>query len=139
MLAGEGNGSRSAEQSRNTPFYALVEAERLCAKCAEKFTQESMRMRLLVAQTPLLIVSLQVLSRLAEKFASLAVYAIRALSDFLTEPSPLLHKLYRHTNPYLDDQQSKLFATPAERNSKEFRTRQIFEKLRDTAIDGLCK
>jgi hypothetical protein len=98
-----------------------------------------MRMRLLIAQTPLLIVSLQVLSRLAEKFASLAVYAIRALSDFLTEPSPLLHKLYRYTNPYLDDQQSKVFETPTEKNSKEFRTRQIFETLRDTAIDGLCK
>ena len=92
-----------------------------------------MRMRLLVAQTPLLIVSLRVLSCLAEKFASLAVYAIRALSDFLTEPSPLLHKLHRHTNPCLDDEQ------PLEKNSREFRTRQIFEKLRDTAIDGLCK
>jgi hypothetical protein len=79
------------------------------------------------------------LSRLAEKHKSLATYAIRALCDFLTEPSPLLYKLYRHTSLKIDGQERGFFFNEQAKNSKEYRAFQIFEKLRDAAIEGLCK
>jgi hypothetical protein len=38
----------------------FLEAEKLCAKCAEKFSQETMSTKLLAAQMPLLITSIEV-------------------------------------------------------------------------------
>ncbi|CAF3557038.1 unnamed protein product [Rotaria sp. Silwood1] len=116
-----------------------IEAEKLCTKCAEKFSQESLSIKLLAAQIPLLVTSLEVLSRLAEKHKSLAIYTIRALCDFLTEPSPVLYKLYRHTSLKIDGQERGFFFNEQVKSSKEYRAFQIFEKLRDAAIEGLCK
>jgi hypothetical protein len=114
-----------------------------------------MSIKLLSAQMPLLIssievkeririlffhkISLKVLSRLAEKHQILATYAIRALCDFLTEPSPLLFKLYRHTSQKLDGEEQSSFLNEHVKNSKEYRAFRIFEKLRDAAIEGLCR
>lgn len=81
----------------------------------------------------------KVLSRLAEKYKSLATYAIRVLCDFLTEPSPLLFKLYRHTNQKLEEEEHMSFVNEDWKRTKEYRAFQIFEKLRDSAIEGLCK
>ncbi|CAF2620802.1 unnamed protein product [Rotaria sp. Silwood2] len=116
-----------------------IEAEKLCTKCAEKFSQESLSIKLLAAQIPLLVTSLEVLSRLAEKHKSLAIYTIRALCDFLTEPSPVLYKLYRHTSLKIDGQERAFFFNEQAKSSKEYRAFQVFEKLRDAAIEGLCK
>jgi hypothetical protein len=82
---------------------------------------------------------LKVLSRLAEKHQALATYAIRALCDFLTEPSPLLYKLYRHISQKLDGEENNVFLNEHVKNSKEYRAFHIFEKLRDAAIEGLCR
>ncbi len=82
---------------------------------------------------------MKVLSRLAEKHQALATYAIRALCDFLTEPSPLLYKLYRHTSQKLDGEELNSFINDRMKGSKEYRAFQIFEKLRDAAIEGLCR
>jgi hypothetical protein len=76
---------------------------------------------------------------LAVKHQSLATYAIRALCDFLTEPSPLLYKLYRHTSQKLDGEERSTFLNEQAKNSKEYRAFQIYEKLRDAAIEGLCR
>ncbi|CAF2142912.1 unnamed protein product, partial [Rotaria magnacalcarata] len=116
-----------------------IEAEKLCTKCAEKFSQESLSIKLLAAQIPLLVTSLEVLSRIAEKHKSLAIYTVRALCDFLTEPSPVLYKLYRHTSLKIDGQERAFFFNEQAKSSKEYRAFQIFEKLRDAAIEGLCK
>ncbi|CAF4667555.1 unnamed protein product [Rotaria socialis] len=116
-----------------------IEAEKLCTKCAEKFSQESLSIKLLAAQIPLLVTSLEVLSRIAEKHKSLAIYTVRALCDFLTEPSPVLYKLYRHTSLKIDGQERAFFFNEQAKSSKEYRVFQIFEKLRDAAIEGLCK
>jgi hypothetical protein len=87
----------------------------------------------------LLRISLKVLSRLAEKHQALATYAIRALCDFLTEPSPLLYKLYRHTSKKLDGEGQNAYMNERMKGSKEYRAFHIFEKLRDAAIEGLCR
>ena len=79
------------------------------------------------------------MSRLAEKHKSLAIYAIRALCDFLIEPSPILSKLYRYTSSKIDGQEREFFFSEQTKSSKEYRAFQIFEKLRDAAIEGLCK
>ena len=41
-------------------FSHSLEAEKLCAKCAEKLNEETMSTKVTVAQMPLLITSLQV-------------------------------------------------------------------------------
>ena len=41
-------------------FVFSLEAEKLCTKCAEKFSQESLSIKLLGAQMPLLVTSLEV-------------------------------------------------------------------------------
>jgi hypothetical protein len=41
-------------------FFLFSEAEKLCTKCAEKFSQESLSIKLLAAQIPLLVTSLEV-------------------------------------------------------------------------------
>ncbi|CAF4219354.1 unnamed protein product [Rotaria socialis] len=116
-----------------------IEAEKLCTKCAEKFTQDTISMKLLACQMPLLITSLEILSRLAEKYKSLATYSIRVLCDFLTEPSPLLSKLYRHTHQKINEEQQNSLSNDNRQSSREYRAFQIFERLRDIAIEGLCK
>ncbi|CAF0823433.1 unnamed protein product [Adineta ricciae] len=116
-----------------------IEAEKLCTKCAEKFSQETITIKLLSAQMPLLVTSLEVLSRLAEKYECLSTYTIRALCDFLIEPSPILFKLYRHTSQKLDGEERSALFNENRKNSREYRAFHIFEKLRDAAIEGLCK
>jgi hypothetical protein len=41
-------------------LFFFIEAEKLCTKCAEKFSQESLSIKLLAAQIPLLVTSLEV-------------------------------------------------------------------------------
>jgi hypothetical protein len=43
-----------------TSIILFLEAEKLCTKCAEKFSQESMSIKLLTAQVPLLVTSIEV-------------------------------------------------------------------------------
>ena len=76
---------------------------------------------------------------MAEKYPRLATYVIRALCDFLTEPSPVLYKLYRHTSQKLDGEEQSSFMNEQMKHSKDYRAFQIFEKLRDAAIEGLCR
>lgn len=44
-------------------FSDCLEAEKLCAKCAEKFSEETITTKLIFAQTPLLVTSLEVSRR----------------------------------------------------------------------------
>ncbi|CAF4449774.1 unnamed protein product, partial [Adineta steineri] len=75
-----------------------------------------------------------------EQHQSLSTYTLRALCDFLIEPSPVLFKLYRHTSQKLDGEGRRSYTNEYNRNSKEkYRAYHIFEKLRDTAIEGLCR
>jgi hypothetical protein len=50
-----------------------------------------------------------------------------------------LYKLYRHTSLKIDGQERGFFFNEQAKSSKEYRAFQIFEKLRDAAIEGLCK
>lgn len=112
-------------------FCFHLEAEKLSSKCIEKFSQESSGLQILLVQMPLLITSFEVLYRLATKYSSLMTYTTRAFVDFLTEPSAILIRFYRHVYQHVDERE--------EQNFKEIRVKTMFEKLRDKAIEVLCK
>ncbi len=71
------------------------DAEKLCMKCSEKFSL-NLSLTDTISQAPLIASCVQVLGRLAMKFPNLAKISVRHLTDFLTEPSPILLKQYKH-------------------------------------------
>lgn len=52
--------------------------------------------RLVLAHMPLLMVCLEGLGKLAQKFPNIASTSIYCLRDFLVTPSPILLKLHKH-------------------------------------------
>lgn len=71
------------------------DAEKLCTKCSEKFFL-NMSLSDTILQAPLIASCIQILSKLAMKYPNLARISVRHLTDFLTEPSPILLKQYKH-------------------------------------------
>ena len=71
------------------------DAEKLCMKCSEKFSL-NLSLTDTISQAPLIASCVQVLGRLALKYPNLAKISVRHLTDFLTEPSPILLKQYKH-------------------------------------------
>lgn len=56
--------------------------------------------KLVLAHMPLLMVCLEGLGKLAQKFPNIASTSIYYLRDFLVAPSPILLKLYRQHSEY---------------------------------------
>ena len=71
------------------------DAEKLCNKCSEKFFL-NLSLTETISQAPLIASCLQVLGRLALKYPNLSKISNRHLTDFLTVPSPILLKQYKH-------------------------------------------
>jgi hypothetical protein len=71
------------------------DAEKLCSKCSEKFFI-NLSLGETILQAPLIASCIQVLSRLALNYPSLSKTSVKHLTDFLTEPSPVLLKQYKH-------------------------------------------
>ncbi|XP_043226058.1 phosphatidylinositol 4-kinase alpha-like isoform X2 [Amphibalanus amphitrite] len=117
-------------------------ADSLCNRLTEKLTSGHGH-RMVLAHMPLLLVCLQGLGELAQRFPSIASSCIRCLRDFLVLPSPILARLQR--------QQSDL-TTPAGQNitltvtdtsgAAPGRTSRVtdsaLDQLRDAAIENLC-
>lgn len=114
-------------------------ADSLCSRLTEKINSNHGH-RLVLAHMPLLMVCLEGLGKLAEKFPNIASTSIYCLRDFLIAPSPILSKLYHQVNEK-SGTDSSLSATW---NSKTSNTKNVgaaqaaFEKLRDAAIENLC-
>ena len=97
---------------------------------------------------PLLMVCLEGLGKLAQKFPNIASTSIFCLRDFLITPSPILHKLHRQAieleskSTYITNGKTLSVLTAPILAKEESRTvipiRQAFEKLRDAAIEDLC-
>lgn len=92
---------------------------------------------------PLLMVCLEGLGKLAQKFPNIASTSIYCLRDFLITPSPILLKLHRQANAKGNKEPIKI--TPqgndlkVESNTKTVSsTQSAFERLRDAAIENLC-
>ena len=71
------------------------DAEKLCNKCSEKFFL-NLSLTETISQAPLIASCIQVLGRLALKYPNLSKISNRHLTDFLTVPSPILLKQYKH-------------------------------------------
>ncbi|KAL1122935.1 hypothetical protein AAG570_003260 [Ranatra chinensis] len=109
-------------------------ADSLCGRLTEKINTGH-NLKLVLAHMPLLMVCLEGLGKLAEKYPNIASTSIQCLKDFLVSPSPILFKLYRlHSEKTLthDAQvcgQAGILCDCCH---------SPFEKLRDAAIENLC-
>lgn len=75
--------------------FILTEADKLCDRLNEKL-KSVLGHKLVMDHMPLLMVCLEGLGKLAQKFPKIAGTSISYLRDFLVNPSPILAKLYGH-------------------------------------------
>ena len=134
-------------------FNFLSGGDNLVSKLTDKITGTSSH-KLILAHMPLIMVCIEGLGKLAEKFPMLSKQSSDCLREFLTTPSPILSRLSRHYNrqepkknlnvPALTVTESsdsiksirEYADTTYDKHSKSLRA---FEKLRDCAIDNLCR
>ncbi|XP_050307106.1 phosphatidylinositol 4-kinase alpha isoform X2 [Anthonomus grandis grandis] len=121
----------------------ILGADSLCGRLSEKInTNDSYR--LVLAHMPLLMVCLEGLGKLAQKFPNIASTSIYCLRDFLIVPSPILSKLHKQANERSGKDHLKVVAAghvlKAEQAANKYplRVQGAFEKLRDAAIENLC-
>ncbi|KAF8787808.1 Phosphatidylinositol 4-kinase alpha like protein [Argiope bruennichi] len=93
---------------------------------------------------PLLMVCLEGLGQLAEKFPSIAHSCIDALRDFLVNPSPILLRLNRQSTDHHVRSANLSIMVTSESPSTTYSATTTssgtaFEILRDTAIENLCR
>ncbi|KAL5017409.1 hypothetical protein ScPMuIL_006998 [Solemya velum] len=130
-------------------FWAIreeSEAENLCLKLTEKISLSTDRKHLL-SHSPLLIVALEALGKLAVKFPILAASMCSSLRDFLVSPSPILSKLNKYAS---SDHSGSIKITVTDesgtgRSSSSEKKRPVnkmavtLENLRDCAIMNVCR
>ncbi|XP_063926766.1 phosphatidylinositol 4-kinase alpha isoform X3 [Zophobas morio] len=116
-------------------------ADSLCGRLTEKINSNH-GYKLVLAHMPLLMVCLEGLGALAQKFPNIASTSIYCLRDFLITPSPILSKLHRQANDKGNKEKLKNIAhvngLKADAAKTMSPTLSAFEKLRDAAIENLC-
>ncbi|KAK9746290.1 PI4-kinase N-terminal region [Popillia japonica] len=117
-------------------------ADSLCSRLTEKINSNEGH-RLVLAHMPLLMVCLEGLGKLAQKFPNIASTSIYCLRDFLITPSPILFKLHKQTvekNAIKENVKGTAGSTNLKTEEvKTYSASEIaFEKLRDAAIENLC-
>nr|XP_022907836.1 phosphatidylinositol 4-kinase alpha [Onthophagus taurus] len=118
-------------------------ADSLCSRLTEKINSNHGH-KLLLAHMPLLMVCLEGLGKLAQKFPNIASTSIYYLRDFLITPSPILFKLHQQATEKNKDQLR--ITSPSlhpnnltdEKRHHNSTSEAAFEKLRDAAIENLC-
>ncbi|ESO09799.1 hypothetical protein HELRODRAFT_194993 [Helobdella robusta] len=93
--SGSGSGANSGA-TLDVADLLIKNADSLCNKLIEKLNT-NFEHRVLIAQHALLLASFRTLGRLAEKFPVFSQPVVQACRDFLVQPSPILSKLYKHT------------------------------------------
>ncbi|XP_078336365.1 phosphatidylinositol 4-kinase alpha-like [Crassostrea virginica] len=128
-------------------FWAVKEereAESLCLRLTEKISTNPDR-KLLLSHTPLLLVALESLGKLANKFPNLAWTMCTTLRDFLVSPSPILSKLNKYASM---DSRSIIKITVTDtgsspradrRNKPQSKLLKALENIRDCAIINACR
>uniref|UniRef100_T1J2J9 Thymidine kinase, cytosolic n=1 Tax=Strigamia maritima TaxID=126957 RepID=T1J2J9_STRMM len=119
-------------------------ADSLCSRLTEKINS-SHGQKLVLAHMPLLLVCLEGLGKLAVEFPNISHLSITPLRDFLVAPSPILLRLHSKQKgegtsqlkiTVTDENMSACSATTSLTCNS---TSTAFEKLRDTAIQNLCR
>ncbi|XP_025837646.1 phosphatidylinositol 4-kinase alpha [Agrilus planipennis] len=115
-------------------------ADSLCCRLTEKINSNHGH-KLILAHMPLLMVCLEGLGKLAQKFPNISSTSIYCLRDFLITPSPILSKLHRQSTDKASEniKISVQGETVSPDNQKYVSpTKVAFEKLRDAAVENLC-
>ncbi|CAL1289574.1 unnamed protein product [Larinioides sclopetarius] len=120
-----------------------IGADSLCVRLQEKI-HSSHSAKIALAHMPLLMVCLEGLGQLAEKFPSIAHSCIDALRDFLVNPSPILLRLNRQSTDHHVRSANLSIMVTSESPSTTYSATTTssgtaFEILRDTAIENLCR
>ncbi|XP_046360282.2 phosphatidylinositol 4-kinase alpha-like isoform X1 [Haliotis rufescens] len=130
-------------------FWAIrgeSEAENLCMKLSEKISMNTER-KLLLSHTPLILVALEAIGKLAVKFPNLASTMVSTLRDFLVSPSPILSKLNKYASAEsgsgsikitVTDESKTAVTTPKKKPEKN-KLLATLENLRDNAIHNICR
>ncbi|CAM1325927.1 PI4KA (predicted) [Pycnogonum litorale] len=123
-------------------------ADNLCSRLTEKINS-SHGHKLVLAHMPLLLVCLEGMGKLADKFPNIAHLSISSLRDFLVAPSPILLRLHRQQSDQYSPHSASLTVTVTdETDATRLRdmmkrpttgTISAFEKLKDKSIDNLCR
>ncbi|KAJ8312892.1 hypothetical protein KUTeg_010265 [Tegillarca granosa] len=130
-------------------FWAVreeTEAENLFLKLTEKISMNTER-KLLLSHTPLVLVALEAIGKLAVKFPNLSPSMCTSLREFLVTPSPILSKLNKYAT---SDGRGSIQITVTDSSSAHSSFRQksrkplnklliALENLRDCAIMNICK
>lgn len=77
----------------NNVLSNFLEADKLCGRLYQKLNSV-LSHKIVLEHMPLLIVCLEGLGKLAQKFPNIAGTSISYLRDFLIDPSPILTKLH---------------------------------------------
>ncbi|XP_063926767.1 phosphatidylinositol 4-kinase alpha isoform X4 [Zophobas morio] len=139
-------GDETVDKEYNLPtllrfLMRTLGADSLCGRLTEKINSNH-GYKLVLAHMPLLMVCLEGLGALAQKFPNIASTSIYCLRDFLITPSPILSKLHRQANDKGNKEKLKNIAhvngLKADAAKTMSPTLSAFEKLRDAAIENLC-
>lgn len=127
-----------------------TEADKLCSRLHQKLNT-NIGHKIMLDHMPLLMVCLEGLGKLAQKFPSIASTSISYLRDFLVDPSPILAKL--HSQAVIQQKKFKdlssyriVVQSPENRAISEHQAKPLsptksptsaFEALRESAIENL--
>lgn len=81
-------------------FCSFLEGDKLCGRLSQKLSSV-LHHKIVLDHMPLLMVCLDGLGKLAQKFPNIAGTSISYLRDFLVDPSPILAKLHAHSQHLL--------------------------------------
>ncbi|CAB3384659.1 Hypothetical predicted protein [Cloeon dipterum] len=117
------------------------EADSLCSRLTEKINLNQ-NYKVLMAHMPLLMVCLEGLGKLAQRFPSIASTCISSLREFLVTPSPILSKLRLQHQTLICAKKFNVSLYVCTVDGKKLAhhtaTLDAYEELRDAAIDNLC-
>ncbi|XP_055625261.1 phosphatidylinositol 4-kinase alpha isoform X4 [Toxorhynchites rutilus septentrionalis] len=127
-----------------------LEADKLCSRLYQKLNSV-LGHKVVMDHMPLLMVCLEGLGKLAQKFPNIAGTSISYLRDFLVDPSPILTKLHAQSQAQnkkdKENAPFRIVVQGSDFNTLEQQTNQrkgltksayeAFEALRDAAIDNL--
>ncbi|KXJ84380.1 hypothetical protein RP20_CCG009848 [Aedes albopictus] len=127
-----------------------TEADKLCSRLYQKLNSV-LGHKVVMDHMPLLMVCLEGLGKLAQKFPNIAGTSISYLRDFLVDPSPILTKLHAQSQaqnkkdkenaPFRIVVQGSDFKAfdqqPNQRKGLTKSAHEAFEALRDAAIENL--
>ncbi|KAK7087993.1 hypothetical protein V1264_021976 [Littorina saxatilis] len=138
-------------------FWAIkdeADAENLCLKLSEKISMNTEK-KMLLSHTPLILVALEAIGKLAVKFPHLSSTMVASLRDFLVSPSPILSKLNKYSlqasgNSVGGNNNAspsiRITVTDEDRQSgrrtkkqKKDKLMTTLENLRDNAIHNICR